>query len=123
MNYPLLPGYDEIQTSIVALLEASRQAAARSVNALMTATYWEIGRRIVEFEQGGAHRAAYGDALIGRLAKDLTRRFGRGFSPQNLAQMCAFYRVWPLEEIFQTPSGKSSPHGLLSTLRGKDWPQ
>ena len=50
-------GYDGVQTGIVALLEAARAATARSVNAFMTATYWEIGRRIVEFEQGGEGRA------------------------------------------------------------------
>src|SRR4030095_578094 len=50
--------YGSVHDDIVALLEAARRAAARSVNALMTATYWEIGRRIVEFEQGGKERAA-----------------------------------------------------------------
>ena len=44
--------YNTVHTGIVALLEAARQVAARNVNALMTASYWEIGRRIVEFEQG-----------------------------------------------------------------------
>jgi hypothetical protein len=48
-------------------------------NALMTATYWEVGRRIVEFEQGGEKRAGYGEELLARLADDLTARFGRGF--------------------------------------------
>jgi hypothetical protein len=50
---PASEDYAGIHGDIVALLEAARRAAARSVNALMTATYWEIGRRIVEFEQGG----------------------------------------------------------------------
>jgi hypothetical protein len=82
----------------------------------MTATYWEIGRRIVEFEQGGADRATYGDTLIERLAKDLTQRFGRGFSRQNLGQMRAFYRAWPAQIICQTLSGKSSIGSVLETL-------
>jgi hypothetical protein len=73
----------------------------------MTATYWEIGRRIAEFEQGGAERAAYGDALVERLAEDLTQRFGRGFSRQNLWQMRAFYRAWPAQVICQALSTKS----------------
>jgi DUF1016 N-terminal domain len=103
-----LQGYGEIQAAIVALLHAARYAVARNVNALMTATYWEIGRRIVEFEQGGAKRAAYGEALVTQLSEDLTLRFGRGFSRQNLGQMRAFYRSWPIEAICQTPSGKSS---------------
>ena len=71
--------YSGIHGDIVALLEHGRRAAARSVNALMTATYWEIGRRIVEFSQGGEGRAAYGQALLERLSVDLTARFGRGF--------------------------------------------
>lgn len=98
--------YGDIHTQIVELLESSRRAAARSVNALMTATYWEIGRRIVEFEQGGAERAAYGAALIERLESDLTKRFGRGFSRQNLQQMRAFYLTWPQIAIRQTLSGE-----------------
>ncbi|HTJ98899.1 MAG TPA: DUF1016 N-terminal domain-containing protein [Bordetella sp.] len=54
----------------------------------MTATYWEIGRRIVEFEQGGSDRTAYGDALIKRLGEDLSARFGRGFAWRNLTSRC-----------------------------------
>lgn len=100
-------GYGEIHADIVELLEGARRAAARSVNALMTATYWEIGRRIVEAEQGGKRRADYGEQLIQRLATDLTARFGRGFSRQNLQQMRLFYLAWPVSEICQTPSGKS----------------
>lgn len=100
--------YGDIHTDIVQLLENARRAAARSVNVLMTASYWEISRRIVEFEQGGEDRAGYGEALIQRLALDLTNRFGRGFSRQNLQQMRAFYLAWPLEKICQTVSGISS---------------
>lgn len=100
--------YGDIHTDIVALLENARRAAARSVNALITASYWEIGRRIVEFEQGGEDRAAYGEALTQRLALDLTNRFGRGFSVRNLQQMRAFYLAWPLDNICQTVSGISS---------------
>lgn len=111
--------YTGIRSDIVALLESARRTAARSVNALMTATYWEIGRRIVEFEQGGEERAAYGAGLIERLADDLTRRFGRGFSRQNLWQMRAFHLAWPVERILRTPSGESSRQGILQTLSGQ----
>ncbi len=82
--------YAHVRADIVALLEVARRDAARSVNALMTASYWAIGQRIVAFEQDGRHRAMYGDALIERLAHDLTHRFGRGFSRQNIWQMRAF---------------------------------
>ncbi|VFR18948.1 FIG074102: hypothetical protein [plant metagenome] len=50
----------------------------------MTASYWKIGRRIVEAEQKGRRRAGYGEQLMARLSADLTARFGRGFSPDNL---------------------------------------
>jgi hypothetical protein len=89
------------------LLESARHAAARSVNSVMTASYWAGGRRIVESEQEGKGRAAYGTRLIARLAPDLTWRFGRGFGVVNLAQMRKFYQTWPSPEIFQTPSEKS----------------
>jgi predicted nuclease of restriction endonuclease-like (RecB) superfamily len=87
------------------LLEETRRQAARSVNALMTATYGEIGRRIVEYEQQGAERAGYGERLLERLSENLTARFGRGFSRQNLQQMRQFYLTWQMR---QTPSGESA---------------
>ncbi len=108
--------YGDIHTGIVDLLEAARRAAARSVNALMTASYWEIGRRIVEFEQGGKGRAAYGEALIERLADDLTQRFGRGFSQRNLEQMRQFYLGWPIP---QTLSAESSSRAIPQTVSGE----
>jgi predicted nuclease of restriction endonuclease-like (RecB) superfamily len=108
--------YSGIRSDIVALLESARRAAARSVNALMTATYWEIGRRIVEFEQGGQERAVYGEALIQRLSVDLTRRFGRGFSPRNIEQMRQFYQCWPAEQIRQTLSGKLTTCKIPQTV-------
>ncbi len=99
-------GYAGVHSGIVELLEAARHAAARKVNALMTASYWEIGRRIVEAEQRGRRRAGYGEQLIERLASDLTGRFGRGFSRQNLQQMRSFFLTWPIR---QTVSGEFSP--------------
>jgi predicted nuclease of restriction endonuclease-like (RecB) superfamily len=100
--------YNKIRTGIVELLNAARSAAVRNVNSLMTATYWEIGRRIVESEQGGTARASYGDELIKRLSSDLSRQFGRGFGVVNLSQMKRFFLAWPTKGIFQTLSEKSS---------------
>jgi len=113
MNTPA--SYHDIQTGIVALLETARASAVRSVNALMTATYWEIGRRIVETEQGGEERAGYGEALVRRLAEDLTQRFGRGFGWRNLMQMRAFQLAWPTGEKVQTVSAQSD----LATLANR----
>ena len=72
----------------------------------MTATYWEVERRIVEYEQGGKKRAGYGKALLKQPSLDLNARFGRGFSERNLEQMRLFYTSWP---ISQTLSAKSKP--------------
>ncbi|RQT97033.1 DUF1016 family protein [Burkholderia cenocepacia] len=104
--------YAGLHREIADVVASAREATARTVNALMTATYWEIGRRIVEFEQGGEGRAAYGEAVIRRLGADLSERFGRGFGWRNLAQMRAFYLTWPADRIVQTLSAQSGPPGL-----------
>jgi predicted nuclease of restriction endonuclease-like (RecB) superfamily len=106
VSKPLSEEYGGLIGGIAELLEAARRTAARTVNALMTATYWEIGRRIVEFEQGGAKRAEYGEGLMARLADDLTARFGRGFSRQNLQRFRLFYLSQPAEKICSTLSSK-----------------
>ena len=108
-------GYAELHGEIAGVVDSVRLAAARSVNALMTAAYWEVGRRIVEFEQGGEGRAGYGEALIKRLGEDLTRRFGRGFGWRNLSQMRAFYLTWSAEQILQTLSAISPPPAIVPT--------
>jgi predicted nuclease of restriction endonuclease-like (RecB) superfamily len=89
------------------LLETARRASARAVNSYMTATYWEIGRRIVEFVQRGDRRADYGEQVLASLADDLIARFGRGFSRQNLHNMRQLYLAAPPELIRQTVSGVS----------------
>ena len=90
--------YDSILSDLSTLLEESRRLTARSVNAIMTATYWEIGRRIVEVEQRGNERAEYGEKLLERLATDLTNRFVRGFSLRNLRSFRAFYSIWKIRQ-------------------------
>lgn len=104
-------GYAAISGGIVELLSAARQSAAHHVNALMTASYWEIGRRIVEAEQKGKRRAGYGEQLIERLSLDLTQQFGRGFSARNLEQMRQFYLMW---SIPQTVSAESQRIAVAS---------
>lgn len=65
--HPDVTDYSSLVGSTGELLEAAWRASARAVNALMTATYWEIGRRIVEFEQHGKQRAQYGERLLEKL--------------------------------------------------------
>lgn len=98
---------------VTRIIDAARQSAARSVNAVMTAAYWLIGQHIVEFEQDGKKRADYGEEIIERLAADLSARYGRGFSLRNIWQMKAFYLAWP---ILQTPSVELESRGKLQTV-------
>jgi predicted nuclease of restriction endonuclease-like (RecB) superfamily len=103
-NKPLIgsykiTGYESMLTEVAALLESARRASVRATNAIMTATYWEIGRRIVEFEQGGGARAEYGKELLSQLSADLTTKFGRGFSVDNLETMRLFYRAYSSSRI------------------------
>src|SRR5260370_26925086 len=100
--------YDNIRAGIVELLKTTRSAAARNVNSIMTAAYWDIGRRIVRFEQRGEHRAEYGEQLIEQLSGHLTLQFVRGFGRANLWQMRDFYRALPEAKILQTLSGEST---------------
>lgn len=83
--------YKNLCSEVVSLLELARRTAGRTVNQVMTATYWEIGRRIVEHEQQGSRRAEYGERLLEQLAADLTAQLGRGFSRTNLFQMRQFF--------------------------------
>ncbi|MCY2931264.1 MAG: PDDEXK nuclease domain-containing protein [Planctomycetota bacterium] len=98
---------------MVELLESVRRSAARAVNAVMTATYWDMGRRIVEVEQGGKGRAQYGQELLERLSEDLTARFGRGFSLRNLRSFRSFYLAWPIRQTLSAESG-SKGRGLAA---------
>ncbi len=100
-NVSTIKGYDSVLSEVVDLLESARRTSARTVNTIMTVTYWEIGRRIVEFEQGGEKRAGYGKELLQQLSVDLTSRFGRGFSVDNLETMRLFYQTYIEAKVSQ----------------------
>ena len=108
--------YDSVLSGVVELLDVARRASARVVNTLMTATYWEIGRRIVEHEQAGQKRAGYGEEVVSKFSKDLTQRFGRGFGPAQIAAMRQFHLTFPLPDNFQSVIGKSE---ILQSVIGK----
>ena len=110
-------GYDAVLTEVVRLVQEARSLAARSVNQVMTAAYWEIGRRIVEHEQGGAERAQYGEALLARLSLDLTERLGRGFSVDRLETARLFYLAYPVPSISATVSRKSGADKSATSSR------
>jgi predicted nuclease of restriction endonuclease-like (RecB) superfamily len=105
---------------VVRLVAEARRTSARSVNALMTATYWLIGRHIVEFEQSGKSKAQYGEEVIDQLASDLTGRFVRGFTRSNRFNMRAYYAANP--RIVQTLSGQLQLPEKIQTASGKSAP-
>jgi predicted nuclease of restriction endonuclease-like (RecB) superfamily len=109
--------YDDLCAGVVSLLDYARRTAGRAVNHVMTVTYWEIGRRIVEHEQKGSQKAEYGQRLLDQLAKDLTKRLGRGFSRTNLFQMRQFFLSH--REIIQTVSGLFDASGKIQTTSGQ----
>ena len=86
----------ELLSAIRTLLTEARSQLQQTVNHAMVKTYWEIGRLIVEEEQKGEKRAAYGQSQIKSLAQDLRKEFGKGFTTRNLLNMRAFYLQNPI---------------------------
>ncbi len=90
--------YSSLINSIGTLLERGKIQVYQSVNTILVKTYWEIGKRIVEYEQAGKERAEYGSALLDNLSRDLIKRFGKGFSRDNLEKMRKFYYLFKNSE-------------------------
>ena len=84
-------GFEKMISDIEALVNASKNELATSINKVMTVTYWSIGKYIVEFEQDGNAKAEYGKNLLSRISKELTLRLGKGYSRPNLNNMRKFY--------------------------------
>mgnify|MGYP006271855867 CR=1 FL=1 len=99
---------NELIHEIRELIQSARRSAAHSVDLIQVLINFEIGRRIVEHEQGGEERAAYGKALLKELSAALTKEFGRGFSRSNLEYMRKFYLTYQdrAAQIAQTPPAK-----------------
>jgi predicted nuclease of restriction endonuclease-like (RecB) superfamily len=96
---------DNILSDIQQIIEISQKEAYRTVDIILTRRNWLIGCRIAEEELGGENRAEYGAKIIKRLSKELTERYGKGFTKTNLYNFYLFYKFFP--EIFHTLCGKS----------------
>ena len=118
-NTEMSTGYETLLSSVLELLQRGRQNAAKSVNAVLTTTYWLVGRRLVEFEQRGKERAVYGSELLKRLSGDLQSRFGRGFSERNLEQMRQFYIQWENPQTLSAVSAAGIPPKISQTPSAK----
>ena len=107
----------EFLQSVANVLERARKNAKAAIDLAMVYAYFETGRLIVEEEQNGSQRAAYGKYLIQELSKYLTGRMGRGYSVTNLKQMRKFYQVYADDRIGQTLSDQLVDLPAVSTGR------
>ena len=87
---------------IMMIVANARQKAYSAVNSAMVEAYWLIGKRIVEYEQSGQGRAAYGEEILKTLSVELTREFGKGFGTRNLWDFRKFYQTFGEYEIMHT---------------------
>ena len=96
---------DDILNDMCGIIESSQKAAYQAVNIALVQRNWLIGYRIAEEELRGQDRSEYGLNVIKTLSKNLTEKYGKGFTKTNLYSFYSFYRFFP--EIFHSPSGKS----------------
>jgi len=113
MQKPKKNELDDTYLNIREIIENARRNTYRAINKEMVLAYWNIGRTIVELEQGGSNRAAYGKSIIKELSKRLTAEFGAGFNERNLWFMRSFHLVFPKvnalrSELTWTQTGSSA---------------
>ena len=113
-------GTDALYTAIQAVLAQARQQTRRSVNQVMVQAYWQVGRLIVEHEQAGAARAAYGAKVLQALAERLAAEFGIGFSASNLRNFRQFFQTFAQDEICDTPCSELSWSHFRQLMRVAD---
>ena len=98
MSNELINSDNEINNvfdNIKDLVINSRNKVYQTVNIEMLNLYWNIGKAIMEIQQGD-ERASYGDAVLDKLSQKLTNEFGRGFSKRNLERMRKIYICFPI---------------------------
>ena len=96
--------YGNFPDRVSAIFAQARSRAIRDINLTQIMAYLEIGKEIVEFEQKGKSRGEYGEKLIERLSEDMSKKFGRGFSPTNLKMMRLFYQLFPIRQTLSDES-------------------
>ena len=102
----LTPAQQTLYRDIRAVLESARSSAYRAVNVAMVQAYWQVGRLIVEHEQGGQKRATYGEAVLDARSERLTTDFGKGFTTTNLKYMRSFYLAFPIRHALRDESAE-----------------
>lgn len=110
----------EFYQAVAEVLRNARSNSYRAVNFIMVKAYWNVGRMIVEEEQHGKERAAYGTNLLKDLSSRLTQDFGKGFDESNLRYIRKFYLTFPIRDALRHESPNPSElesSGIRSTLR------
>lgn len=109
----------DLVSEIRSIIETSRSNAVRSVDFCRVQMYWQIGRRIVEEEQGGSARAEYGKGLIKTLAQEIEPEYGSGFGQRQLERARQFYIEFPIASTLRTQFNWSQ-YKLLIAISDKD---
>lgn len=102
---------EQLFDAISRLIDESRKQVAKAVNTAMVYTYYGVGQYIVEFEQGGKARAAYGKGVLIRLSARLKEKYGKGWSVETLTKCRKFYMVFSISSPLETKSKKIVPTG------------
>ncbi|MCT7445398.1 PDDEXK nuclease domain-containing protein [Aliarcobacter cryaerophilus] len=106
---------NNIYQEIKELLYSAKNRVYQTINTTMTETYFQIGKRIVEEEQGGEIRAEYGSALLKNLSSELIKEFGKGYSEQNLKNMRQFYLIYQKRQTMSSEFKLSWSHYIFLT--------
>ena len=106
---------NNIYQEIKELLYSAKNRVYQTINTTMTETYFRIGKRIVEEEQGGETRAEYGSALLKNLSSELIKEFGKGYSEQNLKNMRQFYLIYQKRQTVSSEFKLSWSHYIFLT--------
>ena len=106
---------NNIYQEIKELLYSAKNRVYQTINTTMTQTYFQIGKWIVEEEQGGEIRAEYGSALLKNLSSELIKEFGKGYSEQNLKNMRQFYLIYQKRQTVSSEFKLSWSHYIFLT--------
>jgi predicted nuclease of restriction endonuclease-like (RecB) superfamily len=113
MEKQLITKNNQLFVRVAEIIDIARKKVVSSVNLTMVHTYFEIGRMIIEDEQQGKERAEYGKFVLKDLSKQLTEKFGKGFSPDNLENMRKFYLAYSISETVSRKFILSWSHYLV----------
>ncbi len=122
-NNHLAPQVQPLVQPITQLVEQARGQVRQAVNSAMVMTYWEIGRLIVEHEQQGEARAAYGKQHMQYISQQLTACFGKGFDATNLRNMRQFYTAFPIRDALRRELGWTHYRSLIriESPQAREW--